>query len=288
VVAVVVTGLYLGHRYPTLMSAGSRLQKQAFWRMVKFLLEGVVFLLVGLQLRTIVSNLDEDVATVVTATALVLGIVVVARFVWMYPATYLARLVPRVRARDPAPSLRVPTVLAWAGMRGVVTLAAALALPTEGVDYPRDLFVWLAFSVIVGTLVLQGMTLPLVARMLRIPADDPRDDALAEAAVQQAAARAAGQRLDEEASANGEVPEAVVSRLRTLITDRTNLAWERLGGRRRETPSEAYSRLRRAMIAEERDVFRRARDEGRIPEEVLRRAQRDLDLEESLLEREET
>jgi CPA1 family monovalent cation:H+ antiporter len=291
VVAVVVTGLYLGHRYPTLMSAGSRLQKYAFWRMVKFLLEGIVFLLVGLQLRTIVSSLDEDVETVVAATALVLGIVVVARFVWMYPATYLARLVPRVRARDPAPNLRVPTVLAWAGMRGVVTLAAALALPTEGVEYPRDLFVWLAFSVIVGTLVLQGMTLPLVARLLRIPSDDPREDALAEAAVQQAAARAAGQRLDEEAaangSANGEVPEAVVSRLRSLITDRTNLAWERLGGRRRETPSEAYSRLRRAMIAEERDVFRRARDEGRIPEEVLRRAQRDLDLEESLLEREE-
>jgi CPA1 family monovalent cation:H+ antiporter len=286
VVAVVVTGLYLGHRFPTLMSAASRLQKQAFWGMVKFLLEGIVFLLVGLQLRTIVSSLDEDVGTVVAATVIVLGTVVVTRFAWMYPATYLARLVPRVRERDPAPNIRVPTVLAWAGMRGVVTLAAALALPPSG-NYPRDLFVWLAFAVIVGTLVLQGMTLPLVARLLRIPPDDPREDALAEASVQQAAMRAAEQRLDAEVGANGEVPEAVVTRLRTMLSDRTNLAWERLGGRRRETPSEAYSRLRRSMITEEREVFRRARNEGRIPEEVLRRAQRDLDLEESMLERED-
>jgi hypothetical protein len=121
---------------------------------------------------------------------------------------------------------------------------------------------------------------------MRIPGDDPKDDALAEASAQQAAARAAAERLDAEADKHGDVPEAVMHRLRGLLTDRTNLAWERLGGRRRETPSETYSRLRRAMIDEERGVFRKARDEGRIPEEVLRRAQRDLDLEESLLERE--
>jgi len=140
---------------------------------------------------------------------------------------------------------------------------------------------------VVATLVLQGLTLPWMARRLRIQPDDPRDDALAEAGVQQAASRAAQQRLDAELSRNGEVPEAVVERLRSKLNDRTNLAWERLGGRRRETPSEVYSRLRRAMLEAEREVFRQARDEGTIPEEVLRRAQRDLDLEESLLEREE-
>jgi Na+/H+ antiporter len=286
VVAVVVTGLYLGHRYPTLMSAASRLQMEAFWRMVKFLLEGIVFLLVGLQLSVIVEKLDESLSTVVAATAIVLGTVVVTRFAWMYPATYLARLVPRVRRRDPRPEVKYPTVLAWAGMRGVVTLAAAFALPASD-RYPRELFVWLAFSVIVGTLVLQGVTLPAVARWLRIPPDDPKDDALAEASAQQAAARAARERLDAEAAKNGDVPDSVLGRLRSLLDDRTNLAWERLGSRRRETPSETYSRLRRAMIEEERDVFRAARDEGRIPEEVLRRAQRDLDLEESLLRRED-
>jgi Na+/H+ antiporter len=289
VVAVVVAGLYLGHRYPALMSAASRLQMDAFWRMVKFLLEGLVFLLVGLQLRTILEDLKTPLPAAVLATVAVLAAVVLTRFVWMYPATYLARLVPRVRRRDPAPPLQYPTVIAWAGMRGVVTLAAALALPpalAHGAPYPRALFVWLAFSVIVGTLVLQGITLPAVARLLRIRPDDPREDALAEAAVQQAASRAARDRLDAELADDGRIPESVVDRLRGHLTDRTNLAWERLGGRARETPSEVYSRLRRAMLSAEREVFRRARDEGKIAEEVLRRAQRDMDLEESLLQRE--
>ncbi|NJC74013.1 Na+/H+ antiporter [Planosporangium thailandense] len=290
VVAVVVAGLYLGHRYPTLVSAASRLQMAAFWRMVTFILEGIVFLLVGLQLRFIVQDLNESVGLVALATVVTLVVVVVARFVWMYPATYLVRLVPRIRRRDPVPAMQYPTVIAWAGMRGVITLAAALALPRTlagGRPYPRELFVWLAFSVIVGTLVLQGMTLPAVARWLRIGGDDPKEDALAEAAVQQEATRAARARLERETSLDGQVPQAVLARLHTLLADRANLAWERLGGRRRETPSEAYSRLRRTMIEAEREVFRRARDEGRIPEEVLRRAQRDLDLEESLLERED-
>ncbi len=288
VVAVVVAGLYLGHRFPLLMSAASRLQMGAFWRMVKFLLEGGVFLLVGLQLRGIIGDLDTPWGTVAGVTAAVLGTVIAARFVWMYPATYLARLVPRVRRRDPSKPVRVPTVVAWAGMRGVVTLAAALALPATlagGARYPRDLFVWLAFAVIVGTLVLQGATLPMVARWLRVSPDDPRADALAEAAVQQAASRAADERLTEELNGADQVPEEIVRRLRQIREDRTNVAWERLGSRRRETPSEAYGRLRRAMLTAEREVFRRARDEGTIAEEVLQRAQRDMDLEESLLER---
>jgi CPA1 family monovalent cation:H+ antiporter len=172
-------------------------------------------------------------------------------------------------------------------MRGVVTLAAALALPAAGTEqgqvaYPRDLFIFIAFAVIVVTLVLFGTTLPVVARRLHVPGDDPTQDFLSEAAVQQAAARAARDRL--EASADG-APPSVVDRLRQGIDDRTNAAWERLGGAERETPSAAYGRLRQEMIDAEREVFRLARDEGRIPEEVLVRAYRDLDLEESLLRR---
>jgi CPA1 family monovalent cation:H+ antiporter len=288
VVAVVVTGLSLGHRYPVLMSAASRLQMEAFWRMVNFVLEGAVFVLVGLQLRFVVDQLHAGAPTVVLATIVVVGTVIVIRFVWMYPATYLARLVPGVRGRDAAPPLRVPTVLAWAGMRGVVTLATALALPAalaHGAGYPRDLFVFLAFATIVVTLLLQGLTLPAVARWLKVPPDDPKADLLAEAATQQSASRAARQRLEDELSRDDDIPADVVERLRTKMDMRANTAWERLGGRRRETPTEIYSRLRAAMLEAEREVFRKARDEGRIPEEVLREAQRDMDLEESLLER---
>ncbi|MFD0822075.1 Na+/H+ antiporter, partial [Micromonospora zhanjiangensis] len=193
--------------------------------------------------------------------------------------------VPRVRRRDPAPDPRVPTIIAWAGMRVTVNLAAALAVPLTlagGTTYPRELFVWLAFAVIVATLVLQGATLPTTARRLRLPGDDAVQDALAEAEVQQRAGRAARERLEELAA---DAPESVVKRLRRLVEDRTNSAWERLGGDRQETPSQAYGRVRQEMIDAEREVFRAARDQGRIPEEALVRAYRDLDLEESLLRR---
>jgi CPA1 family monovalent cation:H+ antiporter len=286
VVAVVVAGLGIGHRMPLLLSAASRLQIGAFWRLARFLLEGLVFLLVGLQLREVVRGLDEPAGFLAGITAAVLATVVLARFAWIFPATYLTRLVPRVRQRDPAPLAKFPVVLGWAGMRGVVTLAAALALPltlAEARPYPRQLFVWLAFAVIVVTLVAQGATLPAVARRLRLPPDDPVADALSVANVQQQASHAAGERLDALA---GTAPEAVVDRLRRGLQERTNLAWERLGGTGRETPSHAYGRLRQEMIDAEREVFRAARDAGRIPEEALVQAYRDLDLEESLLRRE--
>lgn len=288
VVAVVLTGLWLGNHYPSLMSAGSRLQMEAFWRVVSFVLEGAVFVLVGLQLHEVLPGLNLPPGGIALAAVAVVGTVIAARFAWIYPATYLIRLIPPVRGREP--DAANPTLLSWAGMRGVVTMATALALPptlAHGAAYPRNLFVFLAFLTIVVTLVGQGMTLPALARLLRIPGDDPKEDTLAEAAVQHEASRAAQERLDEELSRGPAVAPAVVDRLRSQAAQRSNAAWERLGGRARETPSAAYSRLRLAMLAAERQVFSRARDTGRIPEEVLREAQRDMDLEESLLEREE-
>jgi monovalent cation/hydrogen antiporter len=178
----------------------------------------------------------------------------------------------------------VPTIIAWAGMRGVVTLATAFALPATlagGAQYPRALFVWIAFAVIVTTLVLQGITLPAVARIVNPPPDDLTRDHLAEAQIQSRASRAAMAKLEQHAD---NAPPEVVERLRRLTEERSNAVWERLGGNR-ESPSQAYVRLRRKMIEAERDVFRRARDEGHIPEEVLVRAQRQMDLEESYLER---
>jgi monovalent cation/hydrogen antiporter len=289
VVAVVVTGLALGHRMPTLMAAGSRLQMDAFWRLIRFLLEGLVFLLVGLQLRTVINEINTPWGTVFAATGAVIVTLIVTRYIWVIPGGFLPRLSARVRRRETTFTWRHPVIIGWAGMRGVVTLAAVLALPPVGTGkdeavYPRDVFIFIAFSVIVFTLMVFGLTLPMFARMVGLPPDDPAKDFLAEAAVQQAAARAAKARLEE--SLEG-APESVVKRLRQQVVDRTNTAWERLGGDGRETPSAAYGRLRQEMIDAEREVFREARDEGRIPEEVLTRAYRDLDLEESLLQRRE-
>ncbi|MFI5936628.1 Na+/H+ antiporter [Actinoplanes sp. NPDC051494] len=284
VVAVVIAGLYLGHRIPYLLSATSRLQMDAVWKLINFLLEGVVFLLVGLQLRELIENIETDMATTVRVTLVVFLVLVVIRFVWMYPATYLARLIPGIRAREERPPITVPTVLAWAGMRGVVTLAAALTLPPNDTfdtgDYPRELFVFVAFAIIVLTLLIQGTTLPMLSRRLGVREDTSTEDALAEANIQHAASRAARDRL--EAHADG-APDSVVERLRALTDSRSNNAWERLGNQQLETPSAAYGRLRREMITAERHVFKIARNEGRISEEVLNRAQRELDLEESQL-----
>ncbi|GAA1592934.1 Na+/H+ antiporter [Actinoplanes couchii] len=283
VVAVVVAGLYLGHRIPYLLSATSRLQMDAVWKLINFLLEGVVFLLVGLQLRTVVGTIETDMVTTAQVTAVVFGALLAVRFLWMYPATYLARLIPRIRNREPRPPVTVPTVIAWAGMRGVVTLAAAQTLPANG-DYPRELFVFVAFATIVLTLLVQGSTLPWLSRRLGVREDASGQDALAEAGVQHAAGQAALKALDEHAPG---APDSVVDRLRGLVESRGNSAWERLGSQERETPSAAYGRLRREMIRAERRVFKIARNEGRIPEEVLVRAQRELDLEESQLHRSE-
>lgn len=284
VMAVVVTGLYLGHRIPYLLSATSRLQMDAVWKLINFLLEGVVFLLVGLQLRAVVGTIETDLATTAQVTAVVFGALLVVRFLWMYPATYLARLIPRIRNREPRPPVTVPTVIAWAGMRGVVTLAAAQTLPASG-NYPRELFVFVAFAIIVLTLLVQGTTLPWLSRRLGVREDSTAQDALAEAGVQHAAGQAALKALDEHAPG---APDSVVDRLRGLVESRGNSAWERLGSQERETPSAAYGRLRREMIRAERRVFKIARNEGRIPEEVLVRAQRELDLEESQLHRSES
>ncbi|MGZ4617425.1 MAG: Na+/H+ antiporter [Frankiaceae bacterium] len=195
VLAVVVTGLYLGYRGPEFITPAARLQAQAIWSMLEFLLQGVVFALIGLQLRDIVTALGgEPVSMIVATSGAVLAAVIVARFVWVFPTTYLPRrLSARVRARDPAPPWQYTFVVAWAGMRGVVSLAAAFALPitvrNNTAPFPhRDLLIFVSFAVIVGTLVVQGFTLPTVVRRLRLAPPDPVVHQLQEAAAQNAAA----------------------------------------------------------------------------------------------------
>ncbi|HZC26618.1 MAG TPA: Na+/H+ antiporter [Actinopolymorphaceae bacterium] len=280
VVAVVVCGLYVGHKRPSLMGAASRLQMDAFWAVTQFLLEGVVFLLVGLQIRSIVDGLSYAWSTVALSTVVVVLIVVLGRFMWVFPAAYAPFLLPQLRAHEAVPPLSSAAVVSWAGMRGVVSLAAASSLP---LGFPaRDLLVWITFVVIVATLVGQGLTLPWFAHLLRLPRDDRQADLLAEAEVRQEAFRAAERTLAERA---GDAPDYVVRRLRQWAEDRANQVWERLGDPTREPPSEAFRRLRRAMIEAERAVFLDARNAGRIPDEVRNQVEHEQDLEELMLAR---
>ncbi|TQM82157.1 sodium/proton antiporter (CPA1 family) [Saccharothrix saharensis] len=283
VLAVVIAGLYIGHYAPR-SSYYTRLQDTAVWRSVNTLLESFVFALIGLQLNSVVRDVDIT-AGLLWAAATVLAATIVVRFVWMYPAAYLPRLLSkRIREREGAPGWRGVTVLSWAGMRGVVSLAAASALP---LDLPgREVIVFCAFVVTVGTLLIQGLSLPFVIRKLGFRGDEERTDALAEAQVQHAAAQAAVRKLDELVGDDRDTPEHVVDRLRVMAEHRGNAAWERLGRQEEESPAASYRRLRRTMLEAERQVFIEARDEGRIDDEVLVRVLRELDLEEAAISRE--
>ncbi|MEO3857339.1 Na+/H+ antiporter [Acrocarpospora sp. B8E8] len=291
VISVVIVGIYLGHQMSN-TSYGTRLLSRAVWQVVDYLLEAIVFALIGLQLLPLIRGLEGENPWQVTGYAAVLFLVaIIARFVWLIPGTYLPRILSRkIRAREaPIPWQQV-AVVGWAGMRGVVSLAAAFALPE--VNLPeRNLLLFLTFAVVIGTLVIQGMSFPWLIRRLGISNERERfQDDLTEAAAQQAAAAAGLARL-EELVAEGvlDVHERVVEKLRARSEHSALQAWERLGGgtgpQGEETPATVYRRLRREMLAAERQVFIRLRDERRIADEVLRRVMAELDFEEATLER---
>ncbi|CAL9566365.1 putative Na(+)_H(+) exchanger [Streptomyces sp. enrichment culture] len=296
VLAVVVVALYLGHRAWEVDFA-TRLQEEAVWKMVAFVLESAVFALIGLQLPVVLKGLGEYEGTDAAWYALALFLVVaVARFVWVYPATFLPRLSARVRAREGDLSWKGPFVIGWAGMRGVVSLAIAFSIPMTvhgGEPFPeRNLILFLTFTTVIGTLVVQGVSLPPLIRLLKFPAHDVRAETLAEANAQAQASRVAEQRLDDLlADERNTLPAPLADRLRTVLERRRNAVWERLGQVNPvtgETVDDTYRRLSREMISAEREVFVRLRDGRYIDDEMLRTLLRRLDLEEAAAYRETT
>jgi monovalent cation/hydrogen antiporter len=202
---------------------------------------------------------------------------------------------PRVRSSEPAPTAAQVFVVAWAGMRGVVSLAAAFGVPMttlSGEEFPgRPQLVFLTFVVVVGTLLLHGLTLPWLIRVLGVQGDEAHRDALAAAAAQSKAAQAAADRLDElmsEQEPGSDVHDRAAEVLRGWNNRRANSAWERLGRDEEdigESPASAFRRMRLEMLAAERETFIAERDAGRIDDEVLRSVLRGLDLEEATLNR---
>ncbi|MFD9028409.1 Na+/H+ antiporter [Streptomyces parvulus] len=296
VLAVVVVALYLGHRAWEVDFA-TRLQEEAVWKMVAFVLESAVFALIGLQLPVVLKGLGEyEGAEAAWYAVAVFLVVAVARFVWVYPATFLPRLSARVRAREGEMSWKGPFIIGWAGMRGVVSLAIAFSIPltvNDGDPFPeRNLILFLTFTTVIGTLVVQGVTLPPLIRLLKFPTRDVQTETLAEANAQAQASRAAEHRLDDLLTDDrNALPGPLADRLRTVLERRRNAVWERLGQVNQvtgETVDDTYRRLSREMIGAERDVFVRLRDGRYIDDEMLRTLLRRLDLEEAAAYRETT
>jgi len=279
--AVVVTGLLLGHKAPVLQSAGSRIAENINWRTVQFLLENVVFLLIGLQIRPLLRSVrDEHLhwTTIVWPCLAVLAVTIAARIVWMFAVVGILHAI-----RRPAWDWRTTITVSWAGMRGVVTLAAVFLIPA---DTPhRALIALAAFVVVAGTLLVQGVTLPWLVTRLRLPGPDLAEDAL-QAAGLVATATQAGLAVLDELSKPDDPPE-VIQELRARALKRSNRIWEQLGRPQAELepPAAVYRRLRLQMLSAERSSILQARDTGTYDDEVLRVALRELDVEESMLER---
>jgi len=289
VLSAVTVGIYMGWHTPELTTAQTRLQGVAVWEILFFLLNAFLFTIIGLQLPVILDGLaGYPTATLVWYAVLVATIVVAARFAWIFATAQLPRLLGR-RRREPSMPWQPSVVLAWSGMRGAVSLAAALALPLTtdaGTHFPnRELIVFLTFAVILATVVVQGLTLPKLIGLLELE-DDSRLEAKEDTKARIHAADAALARLEELIDEEW-VREDTAERLRGLYGYRRSRFQARFdeaddGGI--EQRSTDYQRLLRELIQAERAAVRALRRERRISDEVMRRVERDLDLEEARLE----
>lgn len=283
VISVVVAGLLLGHKAPILQSAQARISERMNWRTIAFVLENTVFLLIGLQARALIDDVRESplpTGTIVAVCLATLAAVVVLRMAWVFPSRYLLiRPGPDPDTGKPPP-WQYTFLIGWAGMRGVVTLAAAFVIP-EHFEH-REVLLMIAFTVVAGTLLGQGMTLGWVARRLRVPSPDPTDDALARATLLQQASKAGNKRLKE---LEFDDPHDVRSLIEQRVEQRNFAAWERLGtAADAESPSALYSRLREEMIRAERARVLEIRSTGSVPSDIVSDVLAMLDIEESMLE----
>jgi Na+/H+ antiporter len=290
VLAVVTAGVYLGWRTPELTSVQSRLQGNAMWEILTFVINALVFALVGLQLPQILDALsDTATGTLVRDGALVVAAVIVTRMIFVPIFLFLPRwLSARTSELGGRPPFGYPLVVGWSGMRGAVSLAAALAIPLTtdaGTPFPnRDLIVFLTFCVILGTLVLQGLTLPAVIGVSGLEDDGSAEREDAKARIR--AAEAALARL-EELSGEEWVRDDTAERMRGFYNFRRNRFSARFDDGddgEIETQSTAYQRLRRELLAAERGAIVDLRRAGVINDDVMWRLQRDLDLEDARLD----
>jgi Na+/H+ antiporter len=287
VLATVAAGLYVSWRGPLLISSATRLQGVFFWDLIIYLIEGFVFLLTGLQARSLWTQVSSwPVRELIGATLLVVACLVAARFIWVFPATYLPRwLSPRLARRDPAPPWSWVFILGFTGIRGVVSLTAALAIPltvSAGVPFPyRDLILFITFGVLVITIIGMGLALPAVVRWLGID---------------RTAAGEYARTHNAELAARHEIIEAALERLATIGAERDlspsliELIREHFRNRRRLYPRASeenmgdvalLSAVRLEIIEFERRLLHGLLREGKINDESRRRLERELDLEEA-------
>ena len=284
VLAAVACGLVLGRRQHAAFTGETRLAMATVWGFVEFLLTALVFMLIGLQLRGIVERLESyDPRNLALIALAISTTLIVSRFVWIFPATWLPRLLSRTtREQDPMPPWSYPTVLSWAGMRGVVSLATALALPLR---FPgRDIIVFLAFCAIFATLVIQGTTLGWVIRRLGLEEEDSSlpepDTAQARAELAAASLEAVEEHFEDDTSEHGDAAAELVEEYK-VRAERANI--EGLDVETKTSQLAAQQRLRLVAIDAAREKLHEQTDQ--IDAEAHRALGEELDLEEQQIRR---
>ena len=290
VLATVVAGLYISWNGLRLISAATRLQGIFFWDFLNYLIEGMVFLITGLQARAVIASIrDGSLAELATSAAIVSAVVIVARFVWVFPGVYVPRwLSPSLRRRDPSPPWQWAFLLSFTGVRGVVSLVAALALPFEtqgGQAFPgRSLILFLTFSVILVTLVGQGLLLPWVIGLLDLAnagRREARANRIEEHGARRQAVATAIERLDQLATERS-LPEEVLQPIRAVQQARLrHLGFRGEGAVRHSQFADLHDEIDLELIAVERRMINDLYRDGKIKDESRRRIERELDLREA-------
>jgi CPA1 family monovalent cation:H+ antiporter len=287
VLATVAAGLFVSWNGPLLIPAATRLQGIFFWDLLVYLVEGFIFLVTGLQLRTLFERTDMSaLPQPIFVTLLTVLVVVIARFIWVYPAAYLPRwLSASVARRDPLPPWQWVFFIAFVGVRGVVSLAAALAIPLttgSGAPFPyRDLVLFVTFGLIVVTLVGQGLILPWTARLLGLrkhAAEEREREHTAELTARSEALKAALAQLEKMAG------EGIISpEVQAILRARHDYRLGRLPSTALNGANVASAAVdvRSELIAAEREFIYRLLQNGEITDEARRRIERELDLEEA-------
>ena len=290
VLATVAAGLYTSWNGPRLIRPATRLQGVFFWEFFTYLLEGMVFLITGLQARTVISRIsDYSLSDLVISVAVVTASVILARFVWVFPAVYLPRWIfPAIRRKDPSPPWQWVFLLAFTGVRGIVSLAAALAIPlfiATGEPFPhRDLILFLTFAVILITLVGQGLMLPWVIEWLGLFQAGGKEREINRAAELQARSeglRAASERLGQLAAEQILAPD-VVHAIRAHHQDRLKHV-DKNGQDFTGGHGQLHDQIEHLLIEAERTRVNELSRNGKLTDEARRRIERELDLREAYL-----
>jgi monovalent cation/hydrogen antiporter len=285
VLAVVTCGLYLSWNSSEIFSQQGRIQANGTWNTVIFVLNGIIFILIGLQLPGIWENINNDIPVpqLLLYGAIVSAAVIIGRIIWVYPGTYLPRLFKKVRQTEPRPSIRLVSIVAWSGMRGVVSLAAALALPlmiSGSEPFPnRNLIIFLTFCVIFSTLVIQGLTLRPMIKYLKIKADGGEREHEQKARLKIASSIIEHIEENYALSLQDEVLNQIKTKYEIRIQRMRNESTQKMSTEQ----IEALHEIQKDLLRVERSFVLKLRNDGDINDEIMRKIEYELDLEETRL-----